>query len=275
MLTAERRNDLPHGVDNPLVYPEEDRLDRKRFAERVFSLTKKSDTHLRVGILGSWGSGKTTVLNFIKHQCEKENCPVAFFHPWQFNSREDARTGFVSSLKNGLDLWGKPTFWTFKKKRTFKNIVKILLTIVGLKYGFAKVINNLIFTSQKNQLAESKRNINKALKKILGDEKRFYIFIDDLDRSEPTIVYDMLMLLNEIIDLDQCTYIIGLDVKTISEVLRKRLGHTNSKDFIDKIINYRFELPIPSSFDWEGLLNKECESIKSPSIQKRHHIKDS
>ncbi len=270
MSTTERKNDLQNKVDSPLINPEDDCLDRKRIAERIFALINETpfNTHLRIGVLGPWGSGKTTILNFIKHQCEKEN-PVAFFCPWQFNSREEARKGFVSSLESSLDLWKKPPFWkSFKIKRVSKSIVKILLAIVGLKYGFAKVIDNLIFISPKSQLKKRKQNVNKELKEILGDKKRFYIFIDDLDRSEPTIVYDMLMLLNEIVDLDRCIYIIGLDVKTISEVLRERLGHINSRDFIDKIINYRFELPIPASRDWKILLEKEYERVGSSDIKK-------
>ena len=143
-----------------------------------------------------------------------------------------------------------------------RQIAKIVNTDIG------KAIGDLILAPLENQLAESKQNVNKELKEILGDKKRFYIFIDDLDRSEPDIVYDMLMLLNEIVDLKQCIYIIGLDVKTISEVLRKRLGYANPKDFIDKIINWPFELPIPSSLDWEILLDNEYERIKSSGVKK-------
>ena len=255
---------------NSLVDPKEDSLDRERLAERIFDLVSRipSNVPLRIGIVGSWGSGKTTILNFIKHQCEKEKKPVAFFHPWQFHSYEEARIGFVSSIENGLDLW-KKAFWSFKRKRAFKGTAKAMLKIVWPKYySFAEVIDNLISTSPKSQLAESKLNVNKKLKKILGKEQRFYIFIDDLDRSEPTIIYDMLMLLNEIIDLDQCIYIIGLDVKTISEVLKNKLGYTNPKDFIDKIINWSFELPTPSSPDWETFLNKEYGRIKPSTIKK-------
>ena len=109
----------------------------------------------------------------------------------------------------------------------------------------------------KNRLEESKDKVNKKLKKILG-EKRLYVFIDDLDRAKPEIVYDLLMLLNEVIDIDQCIYVIGLDDKTVADILRKKLGDDiNPKEFIDKIINWPFELPTPSSFDWEALLNRE------------------
>ena len=78
----------------------------------------------------------------------------------------------------------------------------------------------------------------------------------------------MLMLLNEIVDLDQCIYIIGLDTKTISEVLKNKLSYTNPKDFIDKIINWPFELPISSPLDWEILLDKEYERNKSSGVKK-------
>ena len=239
MSTTERENDLQNKVDSPLINPEDDCLDRKRIAERIFALINNTppNTSLRVGILGSWGSGKTTVLNFIKHQCEDKKCPVAFFHPWQFNSREDAWTGFVSSLDNALASWGKLPIRIFKKKRIMKNMsekARQIAEIVNTDIG--KAIGDLVLAPLENQLAESKQNVNKELKKILGEEKRFYIFIDDLDRSERDIVYDMLMLLNEIVDLDQCIYIIGLDTKTISEILKKKLGYTNPKTLLIKLL---------------------------------------
>jgi len=253
------------GVDNPLCNPFEDCLDRSKFAERIFTLidTTPLDTHLRIGILGDWGSGKTTAMNFIKCHCSGKGHPVAVFHPWQFHSREEAWKGFVASLDKGLASWKRLPFGNFKRKKTIKDIsgkARQLAEIADTKIG--KAIGELILSPLENLLEETKRNVTRDLKNILQG-KRLYVFIDDLDRAEPEIVYDMLMLLNEIFDISQCVYIIGLDIKTVSEVLRNKLGYINPKDFIDKIINWPFELPIPSLFDWEALLTKELRSVAS------------
>ena len=293
-----------HGVDDSLIEPAADCLNRRQFAANIFKLLDgtPTDACLRIGIFGAWGSGKTTVMNFIKYQCEEEGHPVAVFHPWQFNSREEAWKGFVSSLDKGLAsrkdlLSGIFKIWRFIKNifkfgkgktprivgrenillvlRKIRQIVRrenILLVlrkirrIVGRESVIKGAIDELILAPLENQLEESKDNVNKELKNILG-KKRLYVFIDDLDRAKPEIVYDLLMLLNEVIDIDQCIYVIGLDDKTVSDILRKKLGDDiNPKEFIDKIINWPFELPIPSSFDWEALLNREYEKYEKMAL---------
>jgi len=257
--------DVITGVDDPLSNPADDCLDRSKFAERIFTLidTTPLDTYLRIGILGDWGSGKTTAMNFIKRHCAEKCHPVVVFHPWQFHSREEAWKGFVASLDKGLASWKRLPIGNFKRKKAIKDVsrkARQLAEIANTKIG--KAIGELILAPLENLLEETKRNVTQDLKSILGD-KRLYVFIDDLDRAEPEIVYDMLMLLNEIFDISQCVYVIGLDIKTVSEVLRNKLGYINPKDFIDKIINWPFELPIPSSFDWEALLEKELSGVAS------------
>lgn len=260
------------GVDEPLANPADDCLDRESFAKRIFTLIDNTpiDTHLRVGILGDWGSGKTSTMNFIKYYCQEKKHPIAVFHPWQFHSREDAWKGFVSSVDKGLAAWNGSLVGNFKRKRTIKDIsgkARQLAEIAGT--GIGKTIANLILAPLENLLEETKASVTKDLKKILKD-KRLYVFIDDLDRAEPEIVYDILMLLNEIIDIGQCIYIIGLDTKTVANVLNSKLGYTNPKEFLDKIINWPFELPIPMESDWNTFLENElkyiCTSVEKDAI---------
>ncbi len=257
------------GVDEPLLNPYDDCLDRANFAKRIFTLIDKTplDTHLRVGIFGDWGSGKTTAMNFVKYYCCEKGHPVAAFHPWQFHSREDAWKGLITSLDKGLSAWSDAPIGNFKRKRIVKAVstkARDLAEIADSKIG--KAIAKLILSPLENLLEETKANVSRDLKQMLGD-KRLYVFVDDLDRAEPEIVYDMLMLLNEIFDISQCIFIIGLDTKTVSEVLKNKLGYMKSKDFLDKIINWPFELPIPLSISWDILLEKELRKT-TPDIIK-------
>ena len=96
-----------------------------KFAKKIFDLIDaiKNETHLRVGILGDWGSGKTTVMNFIKFHCQEKKYPVASFNPWQFHSREDARRGFVSSIDKGISRWSKSFSICYKfREKLYINI---------------------------------------------------------------------------------------------------------------------------------------------------------
>ena len=246
------------GVDDPLMDPSDDCLDRSKFAKRIFTLIDSTplDSRLRVGIFGDWGSGKTTAMNFIKYYCRKNGHAVVDFYPWQYRSREDAWKGFVASVEEGLCKWQK-TITRIRKFsiNRFLGILWILKQIFGV-HQISKSLGNLIISPLEGALEERKEKTTKHLKKILTD-KRLYVFIDDLDRAAPEIVYEMLMLLNEIVDIGQCIYFVGLDTSTVGEILKEKLGYINPKDFLDKVINWPFELPVPSKYEWNSLLEKE------------------
>ena len=78
------------GPDRPLEDFKDDYLDRKPFAEKIFKIieAKPLDLNIRIGINGPWGSGKTTVLNFIESFCQKENYPYANFNPWHYSETQ-------------------------------------------------------------------------------------------------------------------------------------------------------------------------------------------
>lgn len=248
-----------HGIDDPLENPDEDCLERAQFAERVFALIDKTpiDAHMRIGIYGEWGGGKTSVLNFIKHYCEKEGNAVASFSPWQFRSKEEAWTGFVHSLDKGLSRWQKKQFGQFECENYLKKIADWAIKASEVfPQDWAKQIAQLAVAPLKGMLKETKARLQKSLKDALK-EKRLYVFIDDLDRANPDVVYELLMLLNEVVDLSQCVYVIGLDRKATAHTLEGKLGAGKGIAFLEKIINWPFDLPIPSDYAWKTLLNKE------------------
>ena len=59
-----------------------------------------------MGIYGPWGSGKSTMLNFIEHylkdQQPTEQATIVLFNPWWFSGREDLTRSFFSQLQWAL-----------------------------------------------------------------------------------------------------------------------------------------------------------------------------
>jgi len=256
------------GIDDALTDPRDDQLERSKFAERIFKLIDGTsiDSHLRVGVYGEWGSGKTTVLNFIKRHCERNGNAVAVFNPWQFYSRKEAWKGFVASIDRGLSSWSKQKIGQFEKWKYLRLACDYVTTFAEhVPYPLAKQITALILAPLKGQLQETKLKVQEYLNATLKD-KRLYVFIDDIDRATPQIVYELLMLLNEIVDFNRCIYIIGLDraetVHIIEEMMHKKRGY----NFLEKIINWPFDLPIPAKHDWERLLRNELEKQREIEV---------
>ena len=65
-------NDTVLSSDKPLTKPRDDRLAYSPFAERLAEslLAMAPADGFVVALYGSWGSGKTTVVNFIMHYLE-------------------------------------------------------------------------------------------------------------------------------------------------------------------------------------------------------------
>lgn len=249
------------GIDAPLDNPEFDCLDRAIFAQRIFNTIKGTPqtSNITIGIYGSWGSGKTTTMNFLKYYCKQAGHPVASYNPWQFHKREDAWKGFVSSIDKGIAVWQGKSIGSLKRQSAVKKASETVRELTATT-GVGKVIGSLVLKPLEGLLEQTKQKVQGELEKTLKN-KRLFVFIDDLDRAEPEILYDHLMLLNEIVDLKRCIYIIGLDAAVASQVIKNKIGTIDSKEFLDKIINWQFALPEPTDFEWHELLDKEVEKL--------------
>lgn len=253
--------ELGTGIDDPLENPAEDCLDRAAFAKRIFEIIEGTplSTNMTIGIHGAWGSGKTTTMNFLRFYCKEAGHPVALYNPWQFYDRKEAWKGFVSSIDKGIAEWQGKKIGNLKRQWLVKQASKKVRELTAFT-TVGKVASSLILAPLEGLLEQTKQKVQDELNKVLKD-KRLFIFIDDLDRAEPDILYDHLMLLNEIVNLNRCVYIIGLDVEVASQVLKNKIGLIDSKEFLDKIINWFFSLPLPTDFEWQELLDKEIENL--------------
>lgn len=95
--------------DLPITKFDDDNLDRQKFAIQMRKIIKnynKKDC-LTLGIMGSWGSGKTSFINMVLDQ-NKDNIltekdfKVMRFNPWNFSKQQDLYHQFFEQLKDIL-----------------------------------------------------------------------------------------------------------------------------------------------------------------------------
>ena len=67
--------------DRALANRDDDILDRWGIAKTISDLiaNTQTDSALRIGIYGSWGEGKTSVLRFVETLCRKADTAVCWF----------------------------------------------------------------------------------------------------------------------------------------------------------------------------------------------------
>lgn len=82
-----------------------------RLAERIADCicsANAEESSFAIGISGSWGSGKTSLINLIESELSDSkshrlNVPeVLRFNPWRFNSQEQLLTEFFNALSSKL-----------------------------------------------------------------------------------------------------------------------------------------------------------------------------
>ena len=82
--------------DSPLRDEVGDRLDRAPFAARVAEVITRADIDSTVfGLVGPWGSGKTSLLNMIKAKLP-DSWQVRFFSPWAASDLNSLLAEFFS-----------------------------------------------------------------------------------------------------------------------------------------------------------------------------------
>jgi predicted KAP-like P-loop ATPase len=96
-------------TDSPKNKKEDDILNRHLFAEQIVNglLTsyENGSESLIIGINGAWGTGKTTLLNFIKTELknkQRDKGIIFDFNPWLFSGQEQLQRKFFKELKETL-----------------------------------------------------------------------------------------------------------------------------------------------------------------------------
>ncbi len=85
-------------ADKPIINSKEDFLGRKDFSDAVSNAIinyTKDEESLTIGLYGKWGSGKTSIVNMIVEEIEKEEDIIVFnFQPWIYSDTEQLISHF-------------------------------------------------------------------------------------------------------------------------------------------------------------------------------------
>ncbi len=214
----------------------EDSLSRKHIASGIAktineTYTKKS---FAIGVIGEWGYGKTTFIDFIFSELRKnEENVIIRFHPWKPNSKPQIISEFYAQLISEVEKID------YKLGRSISLYTDKLVGSDSEQIG---LIKNIIANLRGNN--ESIDYYFEIIKKAIQTSgKKFIIHIDDLDRLSGEEVAEILKIIRGTAEFPNFFFISGFDISYIKEVLFKSNSVANEHTYLRKIFQLEFILP--------------------------------
>lgn len=247
-MNTSRKQFQPGGIDSPVKSREDDCLNRWPLAQEIYGIatTGPIEWSVRVGIYGAWGTGKTSVLEFIAYLARRHAQCVIRFNPWQYSTKAELWRAFVLSIVNEPTLVEKIAG---KNKIVAKDWVSRLFPARSIASAGISIWNDKVGQAVGEGLGLVKKyfsfgpNDLKLLQDKLGD-KRIFIIIDDLDRTAPELVPEILFALKELMDIPRFAFVCAFDPDVVGETLAQyHPGFGDGLKFLEKIIDYPRWLP--------------------------------
>lgn len=269
-MTNNLKNCWELGSDLPLVDPAEDAFGYAPFASLLAEaiVGNRSPQGLVLAVHGKWGSGKSSLLNFIKHDLnmlpEDRRPVVVDFNPWWFEGREQIASQLLEQFSAQLPDRLKHVRALAKLVSKYsKQIADAAADVSG--YGWIKKplawllgwIPGLKALSEKTGIPSIKKKVAAALK---SSGKRFVFFVDDIDRLTPDEARDFFRAIKALADFPEVVYVLFFDREEVGRALTASLK-MDGEAYLEKIVQAPFHLPAVDKTQLQKKLFKGLDAI--------------
>lgn len=259
------------GIQNekPIKDKSKDKLKRNRFTANLATNINNYnyDESITIGLMGSWGSGKSSIINMLKDDIDLSKIEIVEFNPWYFSGRKQlisdffqvlsdsigTNNGMLNKLGKDLKLYSlalKPLTLIPQIGPIISILAKISESGGDFAYEYSK--------SQNEDISKIKERINNE---IIKYDKKLLIIIDEIDRLENEDIKEIFQLVRALGDFDNMIYLLSFDKEKVVKVF------SSGEDYLDKIINVPLYIPELSKKNINDYFIKELGNIFNDNIQ--------
>lgn len=241
-----------------------------------------------LGLSGSWGSGKTTVLGLVARELDHRRTDVQKVlviptDPWRYDPSVGAKESLIGEVLDALAA-------EVSTSATKTDKAKQLLVRLAKRIDWAKAIKLAAKSSLTLQIpdfdklvelvkpkendAESVRGLaefrDEFAALIASDDlkhiKAVVVLVDDLDRCLPETVVESLEAMRLFLAVPKMSFVIAADEERVADAIRTRFKATGRPDendderqdpatlYLHKIVQTTIPLPALSHFDTQAYL---------------------
>ena len=240
--------------DNPIRDVSQDSLGRSgvadSFSRQVLALDASEG--FVIGILGKWGTGKTSFLNLMRPTLQNAGVQIVDFNPWMFSGVEQLADAFFNELSAQLKV--RPGFSDVASAieeygETFSDVARlpVIGPWYGLGLGVAKAINKIV-KRRKGGVQPVRLKVKDALASLT---KPIAVIVDDVDRLSTGEIRDLFKLVRLTANFPNLIYLVAFDRQRVESALEEQ--GVRGRDYLEKILQMAIDLP----FTPEDVLQKQ------------------
>ena len=186
-----------------------------------------------IGVVGEWGSGKSTLINSTIKELDKSDfIIIKDFDPWSIKSQDALILAMYNTITENLG----ENIGFFKRKKIQSALVNISTNIPYIGKGIVNFFENNIddYTEYKEIKADLEEKLQKS-------DKCLIFIIDNLDRMSSNNVLFLLTLIETLFKLPNITYILAYYKYRLNDIFEY-----NQIDlrYLEKIINKEIFMPV-------------------------------
>lgn len=268
--------------DQPIDTATEDLLGRSAFAKSLADsiLAYKNKNSIVTALYGEWGSGKSSVINMalehvarVSEQLPKDQRPIVIrFNPWNYSDQNQLLTQFFRELsvvlkrkdygadakKAGEQLEAYAEF--FKPLALIPDPAGLATVLSVAGYQVVKSVGHVATKwgeLKSKNLTEVRDQLDRLLEK---QQRKILIVIDDIDRLSSTETRQVFQLVKMLGDFPNTVYLLAFDRGVVIKALQK-VQEGPGEEYLEKIVQIPFELPVISKQEIEGLLFSQLDEL--------------
>lgn len=248
-------------------------LGRAQFLTRMWEVVRETHSvrsSTVFGLVGPWGSGKTSMLRWLEKQAATDDRQPAWafvtFNPWDFQDAASLQLGFFAELSNAFR--GRKKSEDLRRNVAAFGRAVAPLASLGAFIGadLSKAIEGAASLIEGDQSVATARE---KVEKALSDAKTpVLVVIDDLDRVSAEELLLTLKLVRQLGRLPHVHYLLSYDETTILDVLTRTtlVGEqtpARARDYMEKVVQVRFDIPRLRPSDALRLTNEALRDVSN------------
>ena len=253
--------------DEPITAAAQDLLGRGALVDGIRSaiVAWPASQPLVLAVTGSWGEGKTSVINLVLEQLRDRNDHVIIeFDPWFFSSPEALIQGFLTSLEKELVALSKARRGNAAKK-TWRQIRRTLSSLPSVSlFGFGANFSNL--REEVPSLEELRSQVADICASV---GRRVIVVLDDVDRLAAEDMRTTLKLVKLWNSFSGFVFLLAFDRAAVEGKLEQELK--SDPLLLEKLVQVEIRLPAPNARAIGRLVDEHFDKLQDVhSIRYEH-----
>ena len=269
-------------ISDPICEIEKDCFDRENLVNIIVNTVDvlgKGRTS-RVGIVGNYGAGKTSLMKMVEQQIHTRNKTM---------KTEEIESSHGSGYKPVITVWldaykfeNQTKFWQcfadsieertkdhFECEKTtiWEFILSLLPKFIEKKLDFTGISEKITQVFDKTS---SSVDAKAHIQTFLTNKLSFIVFVDNVDRAlSKTSTLEMLMAIQEVMNFIGVTFVIAYDENILASQISTIFQTVNSIDtaqrYIDKYFDSKFIIPPTSAVQVKKFVDRVTETLGKES----------